>query len=56
MLESEYYDALFLLSIIIIIVVPVHSVAAEIAKIHNVSLDKIINKLTEVWNEISILL
>lgn len=30
------------------LVVPVHSVAAEIAKIHNVNVDKIISRLTEV--------
>ena len=30
--------------------VPVHAVAAEIAKIHSISVDKIISKLTEVNN------
>ena len=28
--------------------VPVHTVAAEVAKIHSISVDKIISKLTEV--------
>ena len=37
-----------LVSVLHLLEVSIHSVAAEIAGIHNINLDKIINKLTEV--------